>query len=151
MVTWLFSARHSLVSNYRFPSGDAAAPDLISYYSRKHLRRSENPYVENCASMCVLPVTARIVLRSVRFVRPSVQPPSARLRPSQGVPRFFSFIDAGQEAARIPGSSHLSCYVPDRRRVGAPRPLAAEARNDTLLARTCQTQPLLFPLARVTT
>lgn len=113
MVTWLFSARHSLVSNYRFPSGDAAAPDLISYYSRKHLRRSENPYVENCASMCVLPVTARIVLRSVRFVRPSVRPSSLRRRvcvPLKVFPVFFllSMLVRRQHASQVHHTSHVT-------------------------------------------
>lgn len=113
MVTWLFSARHSLVSNYRFPSGDAAAPDLISYYSRKHLRRPEIPTCRTVQA-CVFACNCTHCPASRSLVRPhAVAPcpaasPSARLRLSQGVPRFLSMLVRRQHASQVHHTSHVT-------------------------------------------
>lgn len=91
-----------------------------------------------CKHVC-LPVTAHTLLRGVRSpVHMRHTPPrrvQPRLRQRVCVPLkvFPVFIDAGQEAARIPGSSHLSCYFADQQHVAAPWPLVAAVRNDASL------------------
>lgn len=59
--------------------------------------------------------------------------PRLRQRVCVSLKVFPVFIAAGPEAARIPGSSHLSCYFTDQQHVAVPWPLAAAVRNDASL------------------
>lgn len=92
-----------------------------------------------CTHVC-LPVSAHTHC-CVVFARLSTCATRRRAAPRCAQPRlrqrvcvclkvFPAFIDAGQEAARIPGPSHLSCYFTDQQRGAAPRPLLAAVRND---------------------
>ena len=59
---------------------------------------------------------------------------------------FPSFIDAAQEAIYIPGSSHLSRYLPEQQHVSALRPPVAATRQRRLPLNMCQDEhkPVLF-------
>lgn len=66
-----------------------------------------------CKHVC-LPVTAHTLLRGLRSpVHMRRLQPRLRQRVCVSLKVFPVFIDAGQEAARIRGSSHLSCYFTD--------------------------------------
>lgn len=152
MVTWLFSARHSLVSNYRFPSGDAIGPDLISYYSRKHLRKLEIPTWRNVHACVCLPGTAH-TLRCAVFARPSTcatrrRAASSRVSVSASVSLsrcspFLSLLVRRQRASQVHHTSHVTSLTSSM--LLCRDPWRQRCATTLRYVRVCQTQPLLFP------
>lgn len=97
MLTWLFSARHWLISNYRFPTAAQQSDPVVFTTLPEDLKTIEHHIQSKNPSMCVCFWTAHIP--AVRWLaRPHApqRPPSsaavsggsaaARLRLSQGVP-----------------------------------------------------------------
>lgn len=165
VVTWLFSARHWQVSNYRFSVGGVARQcgPVFPIILKEDLKTAKEHYTRVMSERVCLPVTAHIpavcLTGSPRPHAPHKRPAQRRAAPrsaaSPAAPGrlvcvslkvFPSFIDAAQEAIYIPGSSHLSRYLPEQQHVSALRPPVAATRQRRLSLNMCQVKhkPVLF-------
>ena len=156
VVTWLFSARHWQVSNYRFSVGGVARQcgPVFPIILKEDLKTAKEHYTRVMSERVCLPVTAHIPAVCLTGSAPSTcatQTPRAapRSAASPAAPGrlvcvslkvFPSFIDAAREAIYIPGSSHLSRYLPAQQHVSALRPPVAATRQRRLYFSACQVE-----------